>query len=349
MDKPDFEMMWDILKNRNRSSSFLYGVTTTGIYCRPGCSSRLPLKNNVRYFKNPEEAENAGYRACKRCRPARENQNADLFEKIVFICRVIENHSDYLSLEDLAGRINYSPWHFQKVFKRITGISPGDYLSIIRKDRFRDQLKSSTSVTDAIFNAGFGSASRVYEKSGDWLAMKPSEFRLGAPGQKIHYGISSCSLGLVLVAATGRGICSIDLGDNEEGLTEELTRRFHVAELIRAGEDFDSLLDKVVLLVDHPSDAPILPLDIQGTLFQERVWKTLKNIPAGETRTYSQIAVELGSPRSVRAVANACGANKLAVAVPCHRVVRKDGNPGGYHWGIQRKTRLLQEEREFNK
>ena len=348
MNKEKTDFLWNIIKSKElvTEQPFFYAVKTTGIFCRPGCSSRLPNKENIEYFDNVTEAQKAGYRECKRCKPILSSQNHKLLNMIISICREIEEADETLNLSDLSVKRNYSPWHLQKLFKEITGLSPKEYSDSLKKNRFINKLSSSLSITDAIYNSGFGSSSRVYEKSRQWLAMKPSEYKKGAPSLNIHFGISQCVLGYVLVAFTEKGICAIDLGDDPILLEESFLKRFFKAHISNTHSKLNLMIEGVIRLINHPEIEQKLPLDIQGTIFQEKVWKALREIPPGETRTYAEIASFIEQPKSARAVANACGANKLAIAIPCHRVIRSDGSPGGYHWGLERKKVLL--ERESN-
>jgi len=334
------EERWDAVQRRDEQSAgqFVYGVTTTGIYCRPGCASKQPRRENVHFFDGWEEAEAAGFRACKRCAPHSE--------AILRACRLIEQAEETPSLTKLADQAGLSPSHFHRLFKRATGVTPRQYAVAARVRRVRADLQESETVTDAIYEAGFGSSSRFYEHSTETLGMKPSEYRNGGAGQRIRYAITPCYLGWALVAATGRGICALEFGDGPAELRECLRSRFPEATLIGDDPDFAGWIDRVLAFLDAPHGRLQLPLDIAGTAFQRRVWAALQEIPAGETASYGEIAARIGNPKAGRAVARACATNQIAVAIPCHRVVRADGEPGGYRWGVERKRELLKREAE---
>jgi len=337
---------WQALAARDRSAdgAFLYGVRTTGIYCRPGCASRRPNRANVEFFDTAAEAERAGYRPCRRCRPdavAPRQARAELLERA---CRRLEAAETAPTLAELAAEAGLSPWHFQRRFKAAVGLTPRQYFASARSRRFRECLRDAPSVTEAIHDAGFGSSSRAYETAREELAMTPSAYRNGAAGEWLHCGAAPCALGWVAVAASGRGICAIELADDAEGARAGLGAAFPNARFAPGGADFDDLLGRVVAGIDSPAQAPDLPLDIRGTVFRRRVWQALREIPPGQTVTYAELAARIGRPNAARAVAGACAANRLAVAVPCHRVIRADGGLGGYRWGLERKQRLLERE-----
>ncbi len=342
----DDERRWNAVVKRDRAAegTFYYAVRTTGVFCRPGCSSRLPIRVNVEFFDTCREAELAGYRPCKRCKPGVSSPHERLEEAIVQACRRIEQAEETPKLEELAEEAGLSPWHFHRLFNKIVGVTPKQYAATRRAQRFRDSLKTSLSVTDAIYESGFGSNSRAYEKAGDRLAMPPSIYRKGAAGLTIRYGVAPCFLGWVIVATTDRGICAIELGDDPKVLPAKVQRSFPNALLEEAGPDFSDLIQKIIGFIEAPGKGIELPLDILGTAFQQRVWHALREVPSGVTVSYTQIADRIGSPGAVRAVSRACAANKLAVAVPCHRVVRSDGSLSGYRWGIERKRTLLLRE-----
>lgn len=346
----NFEFRWDTLISRSSREDcpFFYAVKTTGIFCRPGCSSRLPKKENVEFFDTIKEAVEAGYRPCKRCKPLSFSSHDTIVQKVITACRKIEESEDDVPLEELAAEASFSPWHFQRLFKEVIGFSPKEYSIGLKAQKFRRILSSSLSVTEAIYDSGFGSSSRVYEQSDKLLAMNPSRYKNGGSGLLITYGISKCFLGHVLVAFTKKGICTIEFGDDPDSLSIILQKRFNHAKIEELKADSYDHIKNVIDMIDHPRDDIHIPLDIQGTIFQEMVWKALRLIPSGKTRTYSDIALEIGHPRAVRAVANACAENKLAIAIPCHRVVRKDGSLGGYRWGTDRKQKILDKERKDN-
>ena len=342
------ESRWAAVVDRDRSADgcFYYAVQTTGVFCRPGCSSRLPKRRNVAFFSTPAEAESAGYRSCKRCRPKVVSANERTEKLIVASCRAIEQSEKPISLTDLAAAAGLSTYHFQRLFKKIVGLTPKQYGSTHRAKRFRGLLRSSLSVTDALYSAGYGSSSRLYEKTKEDLAMQPKAYKNGAKGIKIQYDFARCFLGWVLVAATERGICAVELGDDPATLSVQLRDHFPKADLEKAGSGFASLIQAVISFIQEPKSSSNLPLDIQGTAFQQKVWSALGKIKPGCTANYAEIAEVIGNPNAVRAVASACGSNKLAVLIPCHRVIYKDGRTGNYRWGVERKQLLLAHEKK---
>jgi AraC family transcriptional regulator of adaptative response/methylated-DNA-[protein]-cysteine methyltransferase len=338
---------WQALTRRDRRADevFVYGVTTTGVYCRPWCPSRLPNRGNVRFFATCEEAEQAGFRACKRCSPHRHDRQELHHETIMQACQLIEQSEEPPSLADLADAVGLSPSYFHRVFKRMVGVTPKQYALEKRLDRVRANLQRGSAVTEAIYEAGFASSSRFYHDATTTLGMRPSEYRKGGAGTRIRFAVARCTLGWVLVAATEIGVCAIDLADTSEILRERLCTRFPEAELVGDDPDFAAWMTQVLAFLDSPHDGLGLPLDIRGTAFQRRVWMALQEIPSGSTASYAEIATRIGNPKAARAVAHACASNTLAVAIPCHRAVRSDGGLGGYRWGIERKRRLLDQER----
>ncbi len=339
---------WKAVVDNNSSAdgTFYYAVKTTGVYCRPSCTSRLPNRTNIEYFEKCVDAEKAGYRACKRCKLKANSKRQGIEEKVVLACRIIENGETHLKLDELATRVNLSPYHFHRLFKKIVGVTPKQYASRHQSQRFQQNLKSSPSITDAIYSAGFSSSGSAYDRNQDQLAMKPKDYRSGAVGITISYGLAHCYLGWVIVVATDRGICAIEFGDDPDILPDQVQSRFPKAQLIKADIGFDSLIKEVVDFIKAPEDTFQLPLDIQGTAFQQRVWNVLRQIKPGKTLSYSDIASRIGNPSAVRAVASACGSNKIAVIIPCHRVIAKDGKVSGYRWGTERKKMLLESEKE---
>ena len=337
---------WQAVKSRRRAAdgTFVYAVRTTGVYCRPSCGARLARRANVEFFAGPADAERAGFRACKRCRP--NESKTEHVDAITRACRLIENADGTPDVGRLAAAAGMSASHFHRQFKSQTGLTPRAYASAHRARRVREQLARADSVTAAAYNAGFNSSGRFYASASRTLGMKPSTFRAGGAGTTIRYAVGRCSLGLILVAASNAGICSIALGDDRDALLRELEQRFRNADVTAADAAFETTLAKVIAFVERPAIGLDLPLDIRGTAFQQRVWQELIKIPAGRTRTYSEIAAELRQSRSTRAVAHACAANPIAVAVPCHRVVRTDGSLAGYRWGVARKAKLLERERK---
>ncbi len=342
------ETRWKAVSENNTSAdgAFYYAVITTGIYCRPSCRSKLPNRSNVEYFTTRGEAEAAGYRACKRCRPTTVSKTEETEQKIIQACRLIEESNSSITLNELAAQVNLSPYHFHRLFKKIVGITPKQYASRHQSQRFQKNLTTSPSITDAIYSAGYRSSGSAYDKKRDQLAMTPKVYRKGADGVTISYGLAQCFLGWVIVAATHRGICAIEFGDDSSTLPEQVQARFPHAKLSKADIGFKTLIQEVVNFIESPEDTFQVPLDIQGTAFQQQVWEALRQIKPGETMSYTDVAKRIGKPNAVRAVASACASNKLAVVIPCHRVISKTGKKGGYRWGSERKTRLLESEQE---
>jgi AraC family transcriptional regulator of adaptative response/methylated-DNA-[protein]-cysteine methyltransferase len=339
---------WQAVVSRDARADgkFYYSVSTTGIYCRPGCPSRLPLRKNVRFHATCADAEAAGFRPCKRCQPNAAKLEAQYAAAVTRACRIIEQAEISPPLAELARLAGMSRFHFHRVFKRVVGLTPGAYKAARRAERLRQALPRARSVTAAIYDAGYKSNSRFYAKSSQMLGMKPKKFRRGGIDTAIRFAIESCRLGFVLVGASDKGVCAILLGDDQEALAATLKARFPNATLINGDRDFKRQVAQVVKAVATPRAGIDLPLDVQGTAFQQRVWEALRQIPPGTTASYSEIARRIGRPRAVRAVASACAANWIAVAIPCHRVVRHDGNLSGYRWGVERKRALLDKERE---
>jgi len=337
---------WAKVRARDPSAdgTFVYSVATTGVYCRPSCGARPARPENVAFHRGPAEAEREGYRACLRCRPKDLPPAERRAMLVASLCRLIEESASEPTLAALAEHANMSPFYVQRVFKAVTGLTPRAYAAANRAERARDALLREPSVTAAVYDAGYGSSARFYETSNERLGMSPRAFRAGGKDTRITFAIGACSLGAILVAATSKGVCAILLGDDPEALAHDLERRFPKAEIVGGDADFEKIVAAVVGLVEQPGRGARLPLDIRGTAFQERVWRALMAIPSGKTATYSDIAARLGSPKAVRAVAQACASNPIAVAVPCHRVVRLDGALAGYRWGIDRKRALLARE-----
>ena len=334
---------WGAVVARDPQATFFYSVKTTGVYCRPSCASRLARPENVQFHQTCKDAENAGFRSCKRCKPDQASP-VEHSEKIASACRLIENSETPPSLKLLAQHVGLSTYHFHRVFKAATGLTPKGYAAAHRASLVRKSLNKSDTVTDAIYDAGYNSNSRFYETSNQVLGMTPSNYRAGGAQTDIRFAVGECSLGSILVAQSQRGICAIFLGDDPDALVRELQDQFPNANLIGGDAGFEQLVAKVVGVVEAPERGLDLPLDVRGTAFQQRVWQSLRKIPAGSTASYTDVAKLIGSPRSVRAVAQACGANKLAVVIPCHRVVRNDGALSGYRWGVERKRALLKKE-----
>ncbi|MCG7757610.1 MAG: bifunctional DNA-binding transcriptional regulator/O6-methylguanine-DNA methyltransferase Ada [Nitrosomonas sp.] len=325
---------------------FFYAVKTTGIYCRPSCPARTAKPENVQFHLTREEAESAGFRPCRRCKPDQPSLHEQHADKITEICRLLETAETEPSLAELAAIAGLSPFHFHRIFKAITGLTPKTYAAAQRSHRIRKQLTKSQSVTAAIYDAGYNANSRFYEQASQLLGMTPSDYRAGGTNRRIRFALGECSLGSILVAASEIGICSIALGDDPDRLALELQDRFPKAELIGGDHEFEQWVAKVVGFVEAPAIGLDLPLDMRGTAFQQRVWRALRQIPVGEKVSYTEIAQRIGAPKAVRAVAGACAANTLAVAIPCHRVVRSDGGLSGYRWGVERKAELLRRENQ---
>ena len=319
-------------------------MKTTGVYCRPSCAARLARPENVRFHATPEVAERAGFRPCKRCQPNQPSRAEQHAGKVAEACRRIEREEAAPTLNQLAQDAGLSVPYFHRIFKALTGVTPHEYASAQRDARLRRELATGASATSAIYAAGFNSNSRFYARSNQLLGMTPSSYRRGGSQATIRFAIGECSLGSILVAQSERGVCAILLGDDPDALARDLQDRFPEANLVGADSEFESLVAQVVGFIEAPAVGLTLPLDVRGTAFQQRVWQALQEIPAGTTATYSEIAQRLGHPKSVRAVAQACAANPVAVAIPCHRVVRLDGALAGYRWGVERKRALLARE-----
>ena len=337
---------WARVRARDRSAdgTFWYSVATTGIYCRPSCPSRTANPKNVRFHDSIAKAEAAGFRPCKRCKPGQPPPEARNAETVARICRLIEQAEEIPSLAGLAGAAGLSPGYFHRLFKAVTGVTPKDYATARRAGRVRDKLRKDGTVTEAIYGAGFNSSARFYEKSGEMLGMTPTDYRAGGVNAEIRFAVGECSLGSILVAKSEKGVCAILLGGDPAALLRDLQDCFPQARLIGGDAGFEQLVARVVGLIEAPGIGLDLPLDVRGTAFQQRVWAALRKIPAGQTVTYKDIARKIGAPKSARAVASACAANALAVAIPCHRVVRNDGSLSGYRWGIERKRALIDRE-----
>jgi AraC family transcriptional regulator of adaptative response/methylated-DNA-[protein]-cysteine methyltransferase len=340
----ELDPRWASVVGRDRAADFYYSVSTTGVYCRPGCPARLATPRNVRFHATPTDAERAGFRPCKRCRPDQPPLEQQHAAKVAEACRSIEAAEDVPSLATLAEAAGLSRFHFHRVFKAVTGLTPKDYATAHRTRRVRDQLSRSGTVTEAIYEAGYNANSRFYEKADAMLGMTPSDYRAGGAHAEIRFAVGACSLGAILVATSAKGVCAILIGENPEALLRDLQDRFPRARLIGGDAGFEAMVAKVVGLVEAPGLGLDLPLDVRGTAFQQRVWRALGEIPAGSTASYTEIAKRIGAPRAVRAVAAACAANALAVAIPCHRVVRTNGALSGYRWGVERKRALLARE-----
>jgi AraC family transcriptional regulator of adaptative response/methylated-DNA-[protein]-cysteine methyltransferase len=337
-----------VARDKTADGNLWYCVSTTGIYCRPSCPSRTANPKNVTLHDTLESAKATGFRPCKRCNPdgrSLESENAALVAKA---CRIIEESEEEPPLQELAEAVGRSPGYFHRMFKAVTGLTPKDYAAADRAKKVREGLETGNSVTEAIYDAGFNSSGRFYEKSTGMLGMTPTQYRAGGANEEIKFAVGQTSLGAILVASSTKGVASILLGDDPDKLVRNLQDRFPKARLVGADREYEALISRVVGFVENPHIGLDLPLDVRGTAFQRRVWQVLQEIPIGERVSYAEIARRIGSPRSVRAVAGACAANNLAVAIPCHRVVRNDGAVSGYAWGVERKRALLDREASQN-
>jgi AraC family transcriptional regulator, regulatory protein of adaptative response / methylated-DNA-[protein]-cysteine methyltransferase len=344
----DDDEAWRAVEQRDQrfDGQFVYAVKSTRIYCRPSCPSRRPKRARVTFYVAPVAAEEAGYRACRRCHP-REAAPAMASATVVERARRhIEQHADQpLTLADLASQVGMSPFHLQRTFKRLVGVSPREYQDALRVTRFKSRLRAGDTVSRATYEAGFGSSSRVYERSDRALGMTPATYRRGGAGLVITYTLVDSPFGRLLVGATDRGVCAVALGESDDALVSALRADFPSASLQRGDDAHREWVDQILMQVASGDGEWDVPLDVQGTKFQQQVWALLRKIPPGSTRSYSEIAAALGDPRATRAVARACASNRLAIVIPCHRVVRRDGALGGYKWGVQRKQTLLDRER----
>jgi AraC family transcriptional regulator of adaptative response/methylated-DNA-[protein]-cysteine methyltransferase len=337
---------WNAVLSRdcNADGAFLYAVTTTGVYCRPSCPSRRPKRENVVFFSDWRAAERAGYRACRKCSPRSPSLQTAAPAAVTHACKLIDQVSEPPRLKDLAAAVGLSPFYLHRLFKQTLGITPKAYAAQRRTQRFKDALHPDATVTSALYAAGFNSTSRCYESIGDALGMIPTKYKNGAAGLRIRYAVEQCCLGQVLVAATHQGVCMIALGESPRFLKEQLAGRFPRAQLVGGDPQFAAWVARVLAFIKTPRKGLDLPLDIQGTAFQRRVWEALRAIPVGATASYAAVARRIGRPKAVRAVAGACAANPVALAIPCHRVVGSDAHLCGYHWGIERKRALLDRE-----
>ncbi len=335
-----------LARDSKADTLFVYGVKTTGVYCRPSSVSRLPRPENIEFFDTPAQAEAAGYRPSKRAAGDQTQRAAQDAQRVADACRHIEQAEIPPNLNTLATLAGLSPFHFHRIFKAVTGLTPKGYASAHRSQKVRNGLKAKQTVTDALYDAGFNSNSRFYESADQLLGMKPSDYKAGGTNSAILFAVGECSLGSILVAQSSRGVCAILLGDEPDQLVRDLQDQFPNADLVGADHNFEQLIAHVVGFIEAPALGLDLPLDLRGTAFQQRVWQALRDIPVGDTASYGQIAERIGAPKSFRAVAQACGANRLAVAIPCHRVVRSNGDLSGYRWGVERKQQLLDRERD---
>ena len=333
-----------VARDSHVDGEFVYAVRSTGIFCRPSCPSRMAKRENVVFYETTGAARADGYRACLRCKPEGLSLERQRTDAVQAACRLLEASESGLALAELARGAGLSPHHFHRSFKQVTGLTPKRYFDAVRARRLQAALPVTPTVTEAIFDAGFNSSGRFYDKGTASLGMAPSVFRQGGLGQRIRYAVEPCALGAIIVAATPQGVCAIEFGDSGHALIERLRARFPQAAFEPGDPDFRRWLGQVLAYIDQPKGLLDLPLDIQGTVFQRRVWQALREIPSGQTRSYSAVAAAIGQPSAARAVARACATNAVAVAVPCHRVVRSDGDLSGYRWGIERKAELLRRE-----
>lgn len=340
------EQRWQAVLARNAQADgqFVFAVLTTGIFCRPSCTARHALRQNVRFYPDAQSAQDAGFRPCKRCQPDKTHPQQQRLDKVTKACRLLEQDTP-ITLEQLAAEVALSPYHFHRLFKSVTGMTPKAWQLAFRARRLRNTLAVSETVTDAVLAAGFPDSSSYYRQADASLGMTAQQFRRGGDAAGVWYTFSDCALGRCLVAESERGICAILLADSDEQLLAQLQAIFPRAQRAQANAAFSSRVAQVIKRLDNAEAPFTLPLDLRGTAFQLQVWQALREIPTGETVSYQELAKKLGKPNAVRAVASACGANKLAIVIPCHRVVRSDGALSGYRWGMARKAQLLQRER----
>ena len=335
-------------KNRELDGVFYFGVRTTGIFCRPSCSSRKPKRENVSFFITANDARDAGFRACLRCRPLNAEIHEPAPELIANAFRLLKNTGlEFATVEDLANELKVSSGHLQKTFKNVLGVSPKEIMDMFRLENFKENARGA-DVTTSLYDSGFGSSRSLYEKAGERIGMTPAVYKKGGKGISIGYTIADSPLGKLLVASTEKGICAVSFGDNEDELKRELEQEFFAAEIFREGKGLKTAVDSILRGLNGERSILALPLDVRGTAFQMRVWSELRKIPYGETRSYKEVAENIGDPNAVRAVARACATNPVALVTPCHRVVASDGKLAGYKWGIERKDTLLKRERQNN-
>lgn len=346
------ETLWEAVLNRDATidGKLFYGVRSTGVYCRPICPSRRPNRNQVCFFDSAQKAEIAGFRPCKRCQPQSQTVPNPAKAKVLTVCRYIEAQVDHIpTLWELSSQVGMSPSYLQKVFKQIIGVSPFQYADALRSQRLKQRLQEGEGIAHAVYDTGYGSSSQLYEKAPKQLGMTPKTYQQAGKTISIVYAIAPCPLGYLLVATTEKGICAVKLGDEADKLEHILNQEFHQADIVRDHQTHQEWIQAILDFIAGDETHLDLPLDVRGTAFQKQVWQVLQKIPYGETRTYTDIARNLAKPQAVRAVGNACGANPIALIVPCHRVLRSDGSLGGYRWGIERKQKLLIQESKLIK
>ncbi len=341
------EIFWQAMTTNDArfNGIFFVGVRTTKIYCKPTCTAKLPKRENVEFIKTWEEAENKGFRACLRCHPKLEIVVNPQIDNVVWACELLESEED-ISLEELSQELKISPYHLQRTFKEIIGVSPKKYAENLRLAKFKSEIKQGNDVVTAMYESGYGSSSRLYENIGDKLGMTPKTYQKGGKGMKINYTITDCELGKMLVARTEKGICAVTFGDDKEFLRERLIEEYPNAEIQKDDSNLKEYVEAILQNLAGNNKRIVLPIDVQATAFQMQVWDALRKIPYGETISYKQIAESLGNPKAVRAVARACATNKVAVVIPCHRVVGSNGSLSGYRWGIERKQKLIDTEKK---
>jgi AraC family transcriptional regulator of adaptative response/methylated-DNA-[protein]-cysteine methyltransferase len=348
----NYDECWSAVEKKDASQDgrFLFGVLTTGVYCKPSCRSRQPLRKNVRFYETPAEAEKDGLRPCQRCRPLAKSGMDGSSERIRAVCQYIDSHIELpLRLRKLASIAGMSAFHFQRTFKARTGLTPKQYLDVKRVEKLKTELKRSYEVTQAVYEAGYGSSSRVYERATTQLGMTPNQYRQGGKGLAISYATISSSFGEVMIGATDRGICFLQFGESPERLLDMLRTEYPSAELVSMKEPYHPDFERWIQLLEGymaGTEKDLrLPLDLKATVFQMRVWKYLQSIPYGDVQSYAEVAAAIGKPSAIRAVARACAANRVALVIPCHRVIRGTGHLGGYRWGLERKRVLIDQER----
>ncbi len=340
------EVFWRAVqaKDARFDGAFVFGVKTTGIFCRPSCSSKPAKRENVEFFDGIERAEFSGFRACLRCKPKQAERTNPQIELVMQALDLISGDTE-ISLDELSKQLDLSPSHLQRTFKQIVGVSPKKYAEVKRVERFKDELRGGSDVVTAMYEAGYGSSSRLYEKAAENLGMTPAVYKKGGRGMNINYIITNCELGKLLVARTKRGVCSVIFGDDVDAMRAALDKEFPNAEIAEDAEGLKNAVDAIIEYLAVNNKRLVLPLDLQATAFQLQVWDFLRQIPYGETRSYTEVAEGIGDKKKVRAVAQACAKNRVAVVIPCHRVVASDGKLSGYRWGVERKRRLLQNEK----
>ena len=339
------EVFWRAVqaKDARFDGAFVFGVKTTGIFCRPSCTSKPAKRENIEFFDEVERAEYSGFRACLRCKPKQSERVDPQIELVMRALDIISGETE-ISLDELSQQLDLSPSHLQRTFKQIVGVSPKKYAEVKRVEKFKDELRGGSDVVTAMYESGYGSSSRLYEKAAENLGMTPAVYKKGGKGMKINYVITDCELGKLLVARTKRGICSVTFGDDDVGLSGALENEFPNAEIAKDDDGLKNAVNAIIKYLAGKDKRLVLPLDLQATAFQFQVWDFLRQIPYGETRSYTEVAEAIGDKKKVRAVAQACAKNRVAVVIPCHRVVASDGKLSGYRWGVHRKKLLLEVE-----